>query len=365
MLEFIGRGAFALAGNVESQVTFSNLKKLSQIGYESTTRITNEPNDPGKMHEDLPFLGFKGVAKLTGPFSSWTGAEVNKDRFKGSCINLGAPGTTVYETGQVPLTMAAVAAMAWPKNGDNGGDDGDDGDGGGCKGEGGGGGSKDDKEAKEAAKFTCIPSFEFMSHDQDLNLWPTPSLQSIGMMAFRLFEGTLTFPAGNLTKLSLIEAYAFDSMAVSSANSVVTIGAMPAVTRIEGFAFNAFKGKLLIDAGDMLALETIEQQAFKDINNDNNGNAKPGSSRITIGALPLIATLETEAFANAKVSKLVIDAGEVPHFSVLGAKAFAMPLVTRSHTAEKMKAFKYSVAFGEMELIETFTEYVHALLTLH
>lgn len=188
-------------------------------------------------------------------------------------------------------------------------------------------------EASERT-VTCIPSFAFFHHDQDvvlqnlsslvfieaeaftnmqadLTMGSMPALVSIGRQAFAGASGTVTFAAGECQKLLLIGDFAFHG--VANMKSFVSFGATPALEMIGTRAFEGFKGLLTASFGEMRALTNFPIGVFQSISNT--------TSAITIGSLPALSKVAASAF-HEFAGTLTIVAGDCPKLSTIESSAF-------------------------------------------
>eukprot|EP00729_Bicosta_minor_P014775 gene14775-28688_t len=172
--------------------------------------------------------------------------------------------------------------------------------------------------AESCSKLAIIDDVAFDSGatsnaDSVITIGALPALASIGALAFSGFKGVLKFEVGDsCTKLANIGNNAFSS--ISNADSVMTIGELPELTSLESFAFSSFKGVLKFEVGDSCSkLGTIGSNAFIHINN--------ADTVITIGALPGIMSIAAGAFQNM-AGLLSLTAGDCPKLREIGRSAF-------------------------------------------
>eukprot|EP00729_Bicosta_minor_P009692 gene9692-2814_t len=140
-----------------------------------------------------------------------------------------------------------------------------------------------------------------------------PELGSIGISAFRSFNGVLTVAAGDCPKLVSIGSSAFYQ--ADNAASKVSFGAMPELGFIADRTFGSFKGVLTVDAGDCPKLASIEPGAFRSVSN--------AASKVAFGAMPKLGSIGGGYGAfNSFKGVLTVAAGDCPKLVSIGSYAF-------------------------------------------
>ena len=98
-----------------------------------------------------------------------------------------------------------------------------------------------------------------------ISMGALPALEYIHNSAFYGFPGNLTISAGDMPVMHTIYSSAFYNN--PNLASTITFGAMPSLLRVHSSAFHAFKGTLVILAGDVLKMTQIDSDAFRDAGN--------------------------------------------------------------------------------------------------
>jgi hypothetical protein len=232
------------------------------------------------------------------------------------------PGTTVYAVGEVPLTQARAAAIA--------------------------------AGTDSVADITCIPAYEFSGFAGDVTLGAMPLLATIGAKAFRYFKGTLTLDAGACPLLTSFGDNAFSDM--SNPASTVSLSNLTGLTsasfRYDISSFYQFAGTTPLTGpftswtggctnigtpganvqpvGEVpltqaraaaIAAGTDSIDSAADITCIPASEFGGFAGNVTLGAMPLLATIGDEAFKRLN-GKLTMHAGACPLLTSIGVDAF-------------------------------------------
>ena len=192
-------------------------------------------------------------------------------------------------------------------------------------------------------KLQLIDSSAFRGFSKTLTIGKMPALTSIGKDAFNGLTGKITISDGNCKQLLKVEPFAFAN--IRHTESSVTFDATPALQSIEASAFENFRGVLKIGsagaANDMKALVEIQAGAFASISNTDSVvsmGALPAlkilgladgvtgvftgfAGSLTLGKMPVVTYIGQDAFKGA-TGKITMTAGACPKLTVIGASAF-------------------------------------------